>query len=240
MANTFFQFKQFVIHQDKCAMKVTTDGCLFGAWATHYLHQIEHKNSILDIGAGTGLLSLMLAQQFKDSQIKAVEIQKEDFQQCLENVQLSTFSKNIQIEHTAIQELDLKQKFDIIISNPPFYQDHLKGPNVHKNKAHHHESLDFSSLSLNIKNRLETNGTFFLLIPYVQLHLIEKELNHQHLFIHHLCFAKQTEKHDYFRVMLTGGYKKNDDTTTSEIIIKENNIYTEKFKHLLAPYYLHF
>ena len=240
MANTYFQFKQFVIHQDKCAMKVTTDGCLFGAWVTNYLHQIAHKNSILDIGAGTGLLSLMLAQQFKDGKIKAVEIQKEDYQQCKENVQLSTFSKNIHIEHSAIQEMDLKQKFDIIISNPPFYQNHLKGPDANKNKAHHHESLDFSSLSLNIKNRLENNGTFFLLIPYVQLHLIEKELNIQNLFMHHLCFVKQTEKHDYFRVMMAGGNEKKQEPTTSEIIIKENNIYTEKFKLLLAPYYLHF
>ena len=239
MANSFFQFKNFTIYQDKCAMKVTTDGCLLGAWIAASLKNIPIKNTILDIGAGTGLLSLMMAQKNKLSKITAVEIQEDDYKQCVKNIAESIFADNITVVHTDIQYFEQSEKFDIIVSNPPFYQNHLTGPHKNKNKAHHHTSLDFTTLAASIKDRLQDYGCFFLLVPFVHLSLMEKELSQQNFNIYSTCFVKQTPQHNYFRVMIQGGNIQSASTISSDLVIKENNRYSVAFEQLLRDYYLY-
>ncbi|MGB3005267.1 MAG: methyltransferase, partial [Chitinophagaceae bacterium] len=163
MSNSFFQFKQFTIHQDKCAMKVTTDSCLFGAWAAEQVHNLEIEvNNILDIGTGTGLLSLMLAQNC-NAAIDAIEIDKQTATQATENVQVSPFSEKIKIHFADVHQFGFEKKYNIIISNPPFYENELKSEYKKKNIAHHNEGLLLKDLLTIIHKQLLPSGSFYLL-----------------------------------------------------------------------------
>src|SRR3954469_11797521 len=125
MANNYFSFKQFIIHQDKCAMKVCTDACLFGAYVADRFQITNSKFHVLDIGAGTGLLSLMLAQKNSTVQIDAVEIDKAASEQAKENFKHSLWRDRLHIHHQPIQEFGMNT-YNLIISNPPFYENDLK------------------------------------------------------------------------------------------------------------------
>src|SRR5258705_6346666 len=143
MANSYFKFKQFTIHQDRCAMKVTTDACLFGAWVAIEAGILESEDgSILDIGAGTGLLSLMLAQKTNVS-IDSVEIDEAAAKQARENADASPWKERIFVMpgDAKYMAYTLCKNFDIIISNPPFYENELASPDHHKNIAHHDGGL---------------------------------------------------------------------------------------------------
>ena len=143
MSNTYFQFKQFKIEQDKCAMKVCTDSCLFGAW----LHVEENVKTILDIGCGTGLLSLMLAQK-SAAKIDAVEIDASAYLQAKQNIESSIFSNNISIFNEDILQFSAHEKYDFIVCNPPFYENE-------KVSETHGEKLAKHSLKLTLENLIQ-------------------------------------------------------------------------------------
>src|SRR4051794_28996924 len=137
MPNSYFRFKQFTINQDKAAMKVSTDACLFGAWTSARLKNSFHADvKGLDIGAGTGLLSLMLVQELPVS-IQAVEIDQEAAAQAAANFGASIFSSRLNVVHSALQQFAGSRGFQLIISNPPFFSGSLLGPRDKKNLAHH-------------------------------------------------------------------------------------------------------
>src|SRR5690606_26394480 len=119
----------------KCSMKVTTDSCLFGAWVAHTLTKRCCCSTLLDIGSGSGLLSLMIAQQ-TPAAIDAVEIQLNDFNQSLENIARSPFKTQITVHHANALEFEYSKAYDVIVSNPPFYESDLKGHSHNKNIAH--------------------------------------------------------------------------------------------------------
>ncbi|MEP6701109.1 MAG: methyltransferase, partial [Bacteroidota bacterium] len=188
MANSYFQFKQFTIEQERSAMKVTTDSCLFGAWAAE---RIRNENSIinncLDIGTGTGLLALMLAQKNEFS-IDAVEIDKEAFEQASENITASHWANRLRVFYGDIRNpvatgFDFQRKYDMIISNPPFYEKELKGDNSKKNIAHHNEGLLLPELIELIKKNLNPGGSFYLLLPYKRNEEVRKILKKEELGI---------------------------------------------------------
>lgn len=166
MANTYFRFKQFTVNQDRTAMKVTTDGCLFGAWVAEEIskHNIGVEN-ILDIGAGTGLLSLTIAQKTKTS-ITAVEIDEAAADQAMENVKSSPWPDSIEVVHADILQWKSGKKFDIIVSNPPFYERELASPVRGRNVAHHSDGLLLQDLLTTAKNLLKPDGTIYLLLPF--------------------------------------------------------------------------
>ena len=242
MANNYFQFKQFTIHQDRCAMKVTTDGCLFGAWVAKQVHSNKLTvDSILDIGTGTGLLSLMVGQQ-SNASIDAIEIDKETYEQAKENAAASPWADRINIIHGDIREFQGLQQYDIIISNPPFYENELKSGNTKKNKAHHDEGLLLDDLLTIIQQNLSPKGEFYLLLPYKRNEEIENALAKNKLAISHKTLVKQSTLHNYFRIILSGKHKngKNEDFATSEIAIRnQKQEYTPEFINLLKDYYLH-
>jgi len=137
MPNHYFQFKEFLINQDKSSMKVTTDGCLFGAIIDH-----EEAKQILDIGAGTGLLSLMMSQKISDAKVTAVEIDSSCAIECAANFEASRWKDRLKIINVSIQEFaeNSDQKFDLIVSNPPFYQNHFLPQNNNQSIARHQET----------------------------------------------------------------------------------------------------
>ncbi len=246
MANTFFQFKQFVIYQERCAMKVTTDACLFGAWvASRFGSGGTGVGNLIDVGTGTGLLALMLAQGSNFS-IDAIEIDKVTFEQASENIAASPWSTRVRIFNGDATTFEFLKKYDVIISNPPFYEKELKGGDSKKNIAHHNEGLLLSQLFSIIKKNLEPTGSFYLLLPYKRNEEIKSLFSEKDFIIQQLTFVRQTVNHDYFRIMLEGKLKTHRsesfviETTIDDISIKDSNQqYTQVFEKLLKDYYLH-
>lgn len=241
MANSYFQFKQFTVQQENCAMKVTTDGCLFGSLCPTFDGSNEARK-ILDIGTGTGLLSLMFAQKRQSAIIDAVEIDKDAFQQATENVAASPWSDRIKVIHADAKDFDPGNQYDIIISNPPFYEKGLKSDDAKKNLAHHNKGLLLPELLSIIKRKLKPDGSFYLLLPYKRNEEIKKLFTENDLAVQQLTFVRQSVNHDYFRIMLFGKLKtgKQTETKIDEISIKDdNNQYTPAFATLLEDYYLH-
>ncbi len=236
MANTFFKFKSFVVEQKDCAMKVTTDSCLFGAWVAD---QISDQQYILDIGGGTGLLSLMLAQKNSNFEITSVEIEQNCFQQLKENIQQSSFVNQITPIHANIVDFKSKMKFNTIISNPPFYENQLKSDQTTVNQARHEESLSLKNLLEIVDAQLDNNGVFYVLLPFYRKEET-KQLAKQHgLNPTQITEVKQTPTHQPFRVMFRFE-KTNQDCNQNEITITDSNSnYTAAFVSLLKDYYLY-
>ncbi len=246
MANSYFCFKQFTIYQDRCAMKVTTDGCLFGAWAAGEVRETKSRESgeasrLLDIGTGTGLLALMIAQSNPGLQIDAIEMDEAAAKQAAENTANSPWGRNISILQADAKKATYAHKYDYIISNPPFYENELKGHNRKKNMAHHNEGLLLPELLTIIKNNLKPEGSFYLLLPFKRNDEIRNLLLEHEFDISKILLVKQSIKHDFFRIMLSGKLQPDETTETvfDEIAIRdEREKYTDEFTRLLGGYYL--
>lgn len=236
MANTYFQFKQFIIRQDQCSMKVTTDACLFGAWVSSCLENINSVKTILDIGSGTGLLSLMLAQKIK-SEITGIELQLVDYEQSVQNINGSAWNDRVHIFNADVKTFNFCNKYDAIICNPPFYENDLKGPSAGKNTAHHDNSLTINELLQIIYRQLNPDGRFYILLPSKREKYLIGLIESHALFINQIVRVKQTEKHAFFRIMIEGSYEKSE-TMEKVITIKENSQYSAIFTALLKDYYL--
>lgn len=159
MANSFFKFKQFTVWHDKCAMKVGTDGVLLGAWAA-----VDHAQHILDVGAGTGLVSLMLAQRSK-ALITGIEVDELAALQAVENVEKSPWAHRITIAHADFNRFETTTRYDVIVSNPPYFVDSLKCPESTREKARHNSTLTFHDLLCGVSQLLTPEGTFTVIIP---------------------------------------------------------------------------
>jgi len=222
-------------------MKVTTDACLFGALTPIFSTSGEGVHRVLDIGTGTGLLSLMYAQKNSDAFIDAIEIDEEAYEQAKENAAASPFADRINLVHGDAKTFSFTKKYDLIISNPPFYENELTSGDQRKNIAHHQSGLLLGELLTIIKTNLSSEGIFCLLLPFKRNEEIRKILWKKNLFISKIVFVKQSTKHNYFRLILEGKIK---EETEAETIIDEISIwndqqeYTEEFKELLRDYYL--
>lgn len=235
MPNPYFQFKQFTIWQNACAMKVTTDACLFGAWAAQKFVALQPK-TILDIGTGTGLLSLMLAQQ-NNVTIHTVEIDANAAKQAQENIQQTKWQSTIHVHHLNIEVFDVEEKFDCIITNPPFFENDLKSKNAARNTALHSEQLSLESLYQCIHRLLKPNGSFAVLLPTHRVDYFIKLAEDYHLIEE--IKVHQTVHHTTFRSFLFFSKNSKPLTITNTIFIKDaNNNYTTTFVELMKPYYL--
>lgn len=222
-------------------MKVTTDGCLFGAWAAEELssQQLNPKN-ILDIGTGTGLLPLMIAQKKRNINIDAIEIDEEAYKQASENILASPWKENVYALYGDIRNFSFSKKYDAIVSNPPFYENELQSPDSLKNKAHHSSMLTLQQLFSITYNLLSDEGSFFFLIPYKRDEETEKLLNANNLFIKEKVLVKQSQQHSCFRILIKGCKQKVDLILQREIAICTTlPHYSSEFISLLKDYYLH-
>ncbi len=221
-------------------MKVCTDACLFGAWVANKLEKKEFlPKKIFDIGCGTGLLSLMLAQK-ADAIIDAIEIDADAFLQATENMEASPFKNKVNIFHGPIDQFFAHEKYDFIICNPPFYENQLKSNSDAKNIAMHATSLSFTELATAIKNNLSDSGTAAILIPYNSVEALSEKLFAVNLHINEQLDISHAPNHTLFRTILIISFQKGN-YTKQEISIKDDQgNYTTIFSILLKDYYLHF
>jgi tRNA1Val (adenine37-N6)-methyltransferase len=174
-SGTHFHFKQFSIAHDRCTMKVGTDGVLLGAWAN-----VEKKDSILDIGTGSGVIALMLAQRSAPGAcIHAVELEQQDAQQAMENVAASPWPQKVKVYNTAIQQFEGEKKYDLILSNPPYFINSQEPPDQRRLQTRHTTALSFSDLLLAVTRLLKPEGSFQVILPYTEgLQFIALALQH--------------------------------------------------------------
>lgn len=243
MANSWFSFKQFTIHQDRSAMKVTTDGCLFGAWVAVKLskYNTAGKAGLLDIGTGTGLLPLMIAQK-NSIEINAIEIDDEAYDQARENIASSPWFQQVRVWHGDARTFTFPKQYNFIVSNPPFYENELKSPDTGRNKAHHSEMMKLEELMKIIRAHLLPGGSFFLLLPYKRYSAITKLLKDQQFQAVNIVLVRPSASHDYFRVMVEGratGMEEADPIREEITVREDNGEYTPGFKNLLTEYYLY-
>jgi tRNA1Val (adenine37-N6)-methyltransferase len=260
VANPFFQCKEFIVHQQHTSMKVCTDACLFGAWVAKQ-PSLETAHSILDIGTGTGLLSLILAQvtDKNKTKITAVEIESQAAAEASSNFNLSKWSERLMIVNDSIQNfatsiskgefvskgLNYNFLFNIIISNPPFYEGDLKSPDANKNKAAHSTELPWSILVENVSSLLTDTGSFFVLVPTLRAYTMQKLAEVNQLQLAEEVLVYNDAKHLPFRSFLhfrkaKSPIDKDISVLRNKIVIKNSdNTYSTEFTELLKDYYLH-
>lgn len=234
MPNSYFTFKQFTIHQDQTSMKVTTDACILGAYA-----DVKKTKNILDIGTGTGLLSLMLAQR-GEAKIDAVELNEYAYNQSCVNINNSYFKDKITVYRISIQNFRTDNLYDLIISNPPFFQNHLKAENESRNNSLHTDTLSFTDLLETVLRLLTFNGTFVVLLPAYESSVFEQLAISQELYPQKKLMIHHREGSKILRIITTFGRLKKEIINEELIIKNPDESYTPDFQRLLKDYYLAF
>jgi tRNA1Val (adenine37-N6)-methyltransferase len=241
MPNNYFQFKQFIVQQEHCAMKVTTDACLFGSIVAAIISTDQFQiTNCLDIGAGTGLLSLMIAQKDRNVVIDAIEIDEQAANQAAANFQASPWKDRLHVHCTSIQQFNLSNNrlYDFIISNPPFFNNDLKSSDEKRNLALHSAELSLEELIMVIKNKLSKDGRFAVLMPHHRSEYFESLCKKEKMYVAEKISIKQTPAHHFFRTVFLCSYKNHSAKNSALLIKNEFNDYTTGFKNYLQDYYL--
>jgi len=238
-----FKFKEFTVKQDKCAMKIGTDGVLLGAWASLK----NNPNSILDIGSGTGIIALQIAQRSDAEIIDALEIDDNAYEQTVENFENSDWGDRLFCYHASVQQFinEIDDKYDLIISNPPFYNDDFETKSKARNTARFTSSLSFNELLISVSKLLEKDGLFSTIIPFKEeQHFIELA-SKAHLFPSRMCRVKGTPKSKIKRSILEFSFlampdgRQESEIEITELIIElERHQYTKEYVALVQDFYL--
>ena len=232
-----FKFKQFQISQEKTAMKVGTDGVLLGAWTP--IH--NHPFSILDIGTGTGLIALMLAQRTSAEQIDAMEIEENAYEQAVDNFENSPWSDRLFCFHAGLDEFieEPEDEYDIIVSNPPFYTDDYTSGDELRDQARFESSMPFSDLVEAADLLLSENGIFSVIIPYKEeQEFIALALEFE-LYPFKITRVKGTQTSEIKRSLLAFSRNSKSEIETDELIIEiTRHEYTNDYVSLTKDFYL--
>ena len=231
--NSYFQFKQFRVEQGQTAMKITTDACILGARA-----EVENTQSILDIGAGTGLLSLMAAQR-SHATIDTVELDDQAATQALENFTASPWSSRLALHHCSIQSFMPEKRYDCILSNPPFFENAFKAPCDKRSLARHTDSLSFLELAINIDRLMSEDGKAWILLP-VESSPLFLEAIHQatQLKLKRTIAVRSSAHHTDHRHILVLGRPDSEHFREQITIYDQHPEYTPETIGFLKPYYL--
>ena len=231
-----FQFKQFTITQDRCAMKVGTDGVLLGAWTP----LINNPYNILDIGTGTGLIALMLAQRSQAEQIDAIEIDDDAYEQATENFENSPWNDRLYCYHAGLDEFveEVEEEFDLIVSNPPFYTDEYKSGNDQRDNARFEDSLPFEELVEAADFFLSENGIFALIIPFKEEGRILELTKERDLFPLKITRVKGTPSTEIKRSLLAFTRIEQPAVIDELIIEVGRHNYTPEYIELTKDFYL--
>lgn len=236
MSNKPFQFKQFTIQQDKTAMKVGTDGVLIGAW-TEIKQDVF---SILDIGAGTGLISLIMAQRCDAEIIDSVELNEDAYIQTVENFEQSNWGDRLFCYHASLQEFadEIEDKYDLVISNPPFYTSTYKDLTEERAMARHSESLPYEDLLKGTSKLLSTNGNCAFIIPFENEKYFIELAAQSNLFPNRITRVKGTYDAPIKRSLLQFSFNKEKVISTELIIEISRHNYTKAYVNLVQDFYL--
>lgn len=231
-----FKFKEFTVNQDKCAMKIGTDGVLLGAWAS-----LEAGlNTVLDIGAGTGVIALMLAQRCDAESIEAIEIDDAAYEQCVENFEASPWGDRLYCFHAGLDELldEIDEQYDLIVSNPPFYSEKVSSGDNARDLARQNSSLPFEDLLYGVSRLLAPNGIFSVIIPHKEESKFLQLAGELGLYPNRITRVRGNASAPIKRSLLELCFKK-EGTVTNELTIEtERHKYTEAYKFLVSPFYL--
>jgi len=234
-----FQFKEFTVHQDKTAMKIGTDGVLLGAWCT----LDNFPDTILDIGSGTGVIGLMLAQRSDAMTIDAVEVDENAYEQTVSNFEESDWGDRLYCYNSTFQNFvdeiaEEEETYDLIVTNPPFYTDEFETENDARNKARFTSSLSFLELITGVVKILSSDGKFAIVIPYKEEENFINLAKEQHLFINRICRVQGNETSEVKRVLMEFSFHPTEINSEHLIIEKERHQYTEAYINLTRDFYL--
>lgn len=235
MGNDHFQFKQFRIQQARSAMRISTDACILGAWvARHY----PTSGRVLDIGSGTGLLMLMMAQQMTGS-FTGVEFDQSAYQESGSNIDQSPWAARIKVINEDIRTFESDLSFDLIVSNPPFYHNDLKRPDAEQNLAMHSAELSLAELVSAIDKLLSEDGHAIVLLPPHRSESLVDLMKKADLFENRTLTVRHSRSHRVLRKISVFSRKKEDICKVESLDIRESNgAYTDAFTELMKPYYL--
>jgi tRNA1Val (adenine37-N6)-methyltransferase len=231
-----FKFKKFSINQDRCAMKIGTDAVLLGAWSS-----IEHQPfSILDIGSGTGVLALILAQRSHAEVIDALEIDENAYEQCVENFENSTWSDRLFCYHASLEEFveEIDDKYDLIISNPPFYSEDYKTESSQRDLARFTEAMPFKHLVKSVSKLLSENGSFSVIIPFKEEEAFIALASEVNLFPNRILQVKGSLTSEIKRSLIRFSFNKSDCIIEELIIETSRHQYTTDYINLTKDFYL--
>ena len=235
MAKGPFLFKQFAVAHDKCAMKVNTDGVLLGAWA-----DVSRATRILDIGTGTGVIALMMAQKNATASIDAIDIDESACEQAKENFSQSPWADRLHVHHCKLQKYTASPKYGLIISNPPYFVDDYKTEDHQKNIAKHSVSLTYKELLSGIQSLLSDNGAAFLVLPVFNVPLLESLAVGEGLYISHLTEVTAVKGKAPYLALIELSRIPGSGIKTSLLIQQADGCFTEEYKSLTRDFYLKF
>ncbi|RDY57885.1 tRNA1(Val) (adenine(37)-N6)-methyltransferase [Flagellimonas nanhaiensis] len=234
--NKLFKFKEFTVEQDKCAMKVGTDGVLLGAWTSLR----NNPQSILDVGAGTGLIALQLAQRSSAELIDAIELDEAAYEQCVQNFEASQWADRLFCYHAGFDEFmdEIDDEYDLIVSNPPFYVEEVASGDVARDLARQNNSLPFQELLQGVSKLLSQDGIFSVIIPYKQeldfLHLATMVGLHPSRITH----VKGTPEAEVKRSLIELTFSKTETKFNELVIELARHQYTKQYIELTKAFYL--
>ena len=236
MPNNFFSFKQFTVYQERSAFKVGTDGVLLGAYA-----DVSGRKRILDLGTGTGLIALMVAQRC-DADIVAIEPDQDSFFQASENVLNSKWSGRIRIENCMLQNYrPVDTKFDLIVTNPPFYSDSLKNPDLSRANARHNDNLSHIDILSGAGRLLDPDGKLQLIMPFAEGSVFIAEAGKYGFFCNNILKIKSTPSAEIRRLILS--FSRDKMKVIERFLTIESgkrHEFTQDYKNLTKDFYLKF
>lgn len=230
-----FKFKQFEIDQTGCAMRINTDGVLLGAIATK-----DSASRILDIGTGTGVIALMLAQRFPNAFVDAVEIDESAAAAAAKNAERTAFSERLKVIHTAIEVYRSAEKYDLIVSNPPFFVNDLKNPEYRKGVARHTDAVFFEEMLRQVSLLMSREGRFWFVLPVKQAESTIHIAAGYGLFPTEIIHLHSDENKDEFRQIVCLDYSGAGIRHQRLCIYADRGVHTEAYKLLLKDFFLAF
>lgn len=233
--NKPFSFKQFEVHQDRCAMKIGTDGVLLGCWAP-----VDNVYSVLDIGAGTGVVSLIIAQRSTAETIDAVEIDEDAYEQTVENFEKSPWGDRLFCYHASFQEFftEIDDKYDLIISNPPFYTENYKTDNKKRDLARFEDALPFEHLLYGSSKLLSDTGRLVIILPYKAEEEIITVAEQFHLYPQKITRVKGSSDADTKRSLIVLSFGRKEIIYDELVIEITRHQYTDEYIKLTKDFYL--
>ena len=227
-----FHFKQFsILHQTE-GLKVNTDGCLLGA-----LSKFEDPKHCLDIGTGTGVIAMMLAQQYPKAKVTAIELNTLAYEQAQLNINASVFSSNIELLNIDFLQFKSETKYDLIVCNPPYFSNHLQGPNASKNMALHSDTLPPNVLIEKVNTKLHPDGLFIVIYPVAEMEQFKKLANLIGLYPKYI-YNIQNKPGKAYRTII--GFGKTEVTTEEStlVLMDSNGQRSEAFSDIMKAFYL--